>query len=66
MKFPQVYASLFIIGLLLAVLYSSNQALNGDQLQTLYRGYLITHQSNWLNYGNAASAVGNVLDPCLR
>ena len=60
MKFPQVYASLFIIGLLLAVLYSSNQALNGDQLQTLYRGYLAAHQGIWLNYGNAASVVGNV------
>ena len=44
MKFTQVYASLFIIGLFLAVLYSSNQALNGDQLQTLYRGYLAAHQ----------------------
>jgi hypothetical protein len=60
MKFPQVYVSLFIIGLLLAVLYSSNQALNGDQLQTLYRGYLAAHQGIWLNYGNAASVVGNV------
>ena len=60
MKFSQVYVSLFIIGLLLAVLYSSNQALNGDQLQTLYRGYLAAHQGIWLNYGNAASVVGNV------
>ena len=59
-KFSQVYASLIIIGLLLAVLYSSNQALNGDQFQTLYRGYLAAHQGIWLNYGNAASVVGNV------
>jgi len=34
--------------------------LNGDQLQTLYRGYLAAHQAIWLNYGNAASVVGNV------
>ena len=44
----------------MAVLYSSNQLLNGDQLQTLYRGYLAAHQGMWLNYGNAASVVGNV------
>ena len=60
MKFSQVYTGLFVIGLLLAFLYSSNQALNGDQLQTLYRGYLAAYQGSWLNYGNAASVVGNV------
>jgi len=31
-----------------------------DQLQTLYRSYLAAHHGNWLNYGNAASVVGNV------
>ena len=54
---------LFVIGLLLALLYASNQVLNNDQLQTLYRGYLAAHQGSWLNYGNAASTasiVGNV------
>ncbi len=60
MKFSQVYTGLFVIGLLLAFLYSSNQALNGDQLQTLYRGYLAAYQGSWLNFGNAASVVGNV------
>ena len=60
LKFSQVYVGLFVVGLLLAFLYSSNQALNGDQLQTLYRGYLAAHQGSWLNYGNAASVVGNV------
>jgi hypothetical protein len=60
LKFSQVYVGLFVTGLLLAFLYASNQALNGDQLQTLYRGYLAAHQGSWLNYGNAASVVGNV------
>ena len=60
LKFSQVYIGLFLVGLLLALLYSSNQALNGDQLQTLYRGYLAAYQGSWLNYGNAASVVGNV------
>jgi Zn-dependent protease with chaperone function len=54
------YLTIFCLGLLLALLYSSNQLLNGDQLQTLYRGYLAAHQGIWLNYGNAASVVGNV------
>ena len=65
-NFTQVYLGIFLIGLLLAIRYNSIRLLNGDQLQTLYRGYLVMHQSKWLNYGNAASAVGNVLDPCLR
>jgi len=55
-----VYISLFTSGLLLALLYASKQALSGDQLQTLYGGYLAAHQGNLLNYGNAASVVGNV------
>tara|TARA_B100000767_G_C19770847_1_gene539904 strand:+ start:650 stop:1447 length:798 start_codon:yes stop_codon:yes gene_type:complete len=58
--FTQKYMGLFVIGLLLALLYASNQVLNNDQLQTLYRGYLAAHQGSWLNYGNAASVVGNV------
>ena len=60
LNFSHVYIGLFAIGLLLAFIYASNQALNGDQLQTLYRGYLAAHQGSWLNYGNAASVVGNV------
>ena len=55
-----MYLSILLLGLLLALLYSSNQLLNGDQLQTLYRGYSAAHKGIWLNYGNAASAVGNV------
>ena len=60
MKVSQVYSGLFIVGLMLAVVYASNQALNGDQLQTLFRGYMAAHKDIWLNYGNAASVVGNV------
>ena len=60
LKFSHVYIGLFAIGLLLALLYTSNQALNGDQLQTLYRGNLAAYQGSWLNYGNATSVVGNV------
>lgn len=60
LKYRHYYGGLFLAGLALAFLYSSNQALNGDQLQTLFRGYMAAHQNNWLNYGNAASVVGNV------
>ena len=58
--FTSCYLTVIVLGLLLALLYSSNQLLNGDQLQTLYRGYLAAHQGIWVNYGNAASVVGNV------
>ncbi|MBV7298733.1 3-deoxy-D-manno-octulosonic acid transferase [Enterovibrio paralichthyis] len=50
----------FFAGLLLAVLYASNQIITGDQTQMLYKGYLGAYQDTWLAFGNAASAVGNV------
>ena len=55
-NFTQVYLGI----LLLALLFSSDQLLNGDQLQTLYWDYLAAHQGIWLNYVNAASVLGNV------
>lgn len=50
----------FMLGLLLTLLYASNQILTGDQTQMLYKGYLGAYQNTWLAFGNAASAVGNV------
>ena len=50
----------FILGILLSLLYASNQILTGDQTQMLYKGYLGAYQDIWLAFGNAASAVGNV------
>lgn len=50
----------FALGLILALLYASNQILTGDQTQMLYKGYLGAYQNTWLAFGNAASAVGNV------
>lgn len=50
----------FLVGLLLTLLYASNQILTGDQTQMLYKGYLGAYQNTWLAFGNAASAVGNV------
>ncbi len=49
-----------VAGLLLSLLYASQQILTGDQLQMLEKGYLGAKESIWLAYGNAASAVGNV------
>lgn len=49
-----------ILGLGLSFLYASHQILTGDQLQMLYKGYLAARKNIWLNYGNAASAMGNV------
>lgn len=55
---------LFYIGLVLGLgfsfLYASNQILTGDQTQMLYKGYLAARSNIWVNYGNAASAMGNV------
>jgi len=55
---------LFYIGLTLGLgfsfLYASHQILTGDQTQMLYKGYLAARNNIWLNYGNAASAMGNV------
>lgn len=55
-----LYRAGFILGLLLSLLYASNQILSGDQTQMLYKGYLGVYQNTWLAFGNAASAVGNV------
>lgn len=58
--FRLVYFSGLLLGLLLAVLYASNQILTGDQTQMLDKGYLGAYQGVWQVFGNAASAVGNV------
>ncbi|WP_234494994.1 3-deoxy-D-manno-octulosonic acid transferase [Vibrio maritimus] len=58
--FHWLYALGFTIGLVLTFLYAQNQILTGDQTQMLHKGYLGAYQGTWLNYGNAASAVGNV------
>ena len=55
------YAGLFI-GFALALLYSHHQILTGasDQAQMIYKGYKGAYLGIWQNFGNAASAVGNV------
>lgn len=58
--FKLLFFSLFIIGLLFAILYSSQQIVTGNQEQMLDKGYLGANQGIWLSYGNAASTVGNV------
>ncbi|MGF1768661.1 3-deoxy-D-manno-octulosonic acid transferase [Enterovibrio makurazakiensis] len=57
---PSLQRAGFYLGLMLAMLYASNQILTGDQTQMLYKGYLGAYQNVWLAFGNAASAVGNV------
>lgn len=47
-------------GLLMSLVFFQFQILTGDQTQMLYKGYLGAYEGVWLNYGNAASAVGNV------
>ena len=55
-----LYVVLFSIGALLSLMYSTNQILDGDQMQMIHKGYLAFNQGTWLSYGNAASVVGNV------
>ncbi|WP_028025838.1 hypothetical protein [Enterovibrio calviensis] len=57
---PSLQRAGFYLGLMLAILYASNQILTGDQTQMLYKGYLGAYQDVWLTFGNAASAVGHV------
>ncbi len=58
--FTWLYALGFLLGLGFCFIYAQNQILTGDQTQMLYKGYLGANQGTWLNFGNAASAVGNV------
>lgn len=58
--FNWLYTLGFLVGLIFCFLYAQNQILTGDQTQMLYKGYLGAYQDTWLNFGNAASAVGNV------
>ncbi|ANB67841.1 3-deoxy-D-manno-octulosonic acid transferase [Aeromonas veronii] len=51
---------MLLSGLLISLLYFTNQIMSGDQTQMLYKGYLGAYEGVWLSYGNAASAVGNV------
>tara|TARA_R110002167_G_scaffold22437_3_gene80532 strand:- start:381 stop:1694 length:1314 start_codon:yes stop_codon:yes gene_type:complete len=58
--FSVLFWGCFILGLALTLLFASNQILTGDQTQMLYKGYLGARTGEWLSFGNAASAVGNV------
>ena len=59
-RFPFIQTSLLFLGLLLAWFYAQHQILTGDQNQMLFKGYMAAYKNVWINYGNAASAVGNV------
>ena len=59
-RFTLIQISLLVLGLLLAWFYAEHQILTGDQTQMLYKGYMGAYKQTWINYGNAASAVGNV------
>jgi len=59
-RFTLIQVSLLVLGLLLAWFYAQHQILTGDQTQMLYKGYMGAYKHIWINYGNAASAVGNV------
>ncbi|MFT5721042.1 MAG: hypothetical protein ACI9W6_001351, partial [Motiliproteus sp.] len=58
--FSVVFWGCFLLGLALTLVFANNQILTGDQTQMLYKGYLGARGGEWLNFGNAASAVGNV------
>jgi len=59
-RFTLIQVSLLVLGLLLAWFYAQHQILTGDQTQMLFKGYMGAYKHTWINYGNAASAVGNV------
>jgi hypothetical protein len=59
-RFTFIQISLLLLGLALAWFYAGHQILTGDQTQMLYKGYMGAYKHIWINYGNAASAVGNV------
>ncbi|MFT6914272.1 MAG: hypothetical protein ACJAWL_000560 [Motiliproteus sp.] len=58
--FSVLFWGCFLLGLALTLLFANNQILTGDQTQMLFKGYLGARSGEWLNFGNAASAVGNV------
>jgi hypothetical protein len=59
-NFTKIQILLLLLGLGLSLFYASHQILTGDQTQMLYKGYMAAYKDVWINYGNAASAVGNV------
>ncbi len=59
-NFIKIQTFLLLLGLGLSLFYASHQVLTGDQTQMLYKGYMAAYRDVWINYGNAASAVGNV------
>jgi hypothetical protein len=59
-NFKQIQLFLLFVGFALSFFYAQHQILTGDQTQMLYKGYMGAYNSVWINYGNAASAVGNV------
>jgi hypothetical protein len=59
-NFTKIQILLLFLGLGLSFFYASHQILTGDQTQMLYKGYMAAYKDVWINYGNAASAVGNV------
>ncbi|MFA0088580.1 3-deoxy-D-manno-octulosonic acid transferase [Vibrio sp. 10N.261.51.F12] len=59
-NFTALYLLGLIVGLGFAFVYADNQILLGDQMQMIEKGYLGAYADVWLNFGNGASAVGNV------
>lgn len=59
-NFTKIQLLLLLLGVGLSLFYASHQILTGDQTQMLYKGYMAAYHDVWINYGNAASAVGNV------
>jgi hypothetical protein len=59
-NFTKIQILLLLLGLGLSLFYASHQILTGDQTQMIYKGYMAAYHDVWINYGNAASAVGNV------
>jgi hypothetical protein len=59
-NFRNIQILLLLVGLGLSLFYASHQILTGDQTQMLYKGYMAAYKNIWINYGNEASAVGNV------
>jgi len=59
-NFTKIQILLLLLGLGLSFFYASHQILTGDQIQMIYKGYMAAYKDVWINYGNAASAVGNV------
>ena len=58
--FQVLFFGIFIVGLLLAFLYSSQQIVGPSQKMMLIKGYMGVIQNIWLSYGNTASSLGNV------